>query len=154
MRNWLRRARGAIGMGVTWAVAWSAVGTLPRWVFRINADAPFPLIFGVFGFVAGATFFGLLVLTQRRRSFDELSLPRFAAWGAAGGVLLSAVVARATSLGGGELLAFIPTLGLACAVCAAGSLALARRGLRQELPGARRHAVEGDLVGREQRELL
>ena len=29
MRTWLRRIRGAIGMGVTWAAAWSAAGVVP-----------------------------------------------------------------------------------------------------------------------------
>jgi hypothetical protein len=33
----------------------------------------------------------VLGIAGRRRRFDELSLPRFAAWGAAGGLLLSAI---------------------------------------------------------------
>ena len=55
--------RGAIGMGVTWAAAWSAAGLVPRWVLGFNPDAPFPLVFGVLGFIAGVTFSGLVVLT-------------------------------------------------------------------------------------------
>jgi hypothetical protein len=85
MRKWLRRIRGAIGMAFTWAAVWFAVGLLPRWVFGINADVPFPLVFGVLGFIAGFTFSGLLVLTVGRRSFEQMSLPRFAGWGAMGG---------------------------------------------------------------------
>lgn len=100
MRKWLRRIRGAIGMGFTWAAAWSAAGLVPRWVFGVNADAPFPLVFGVFGFIAGVTFSGLLVLAEGRRTFDQMSLPRFAGWGAMGGLLLSAVFAMAASLAG------------------------------------------------------
>ncbi len=64
MRNWLQRIRGAIGMGFTWAAAWFAAGFVPRWVFGINSDLPFPLLFGGLGFIAGATFSGLLVLTE------------------------------------------------------------------------------------------
>ena len=39
MQKMLRRIRGAIGMGFTWAAAWSAVRLVPRWVFGFNADA-------------------------------------------------------------------------------------------------------------------
>src|SRR5215213_4308128 len=113
MRKWPGRIRGAIGMGITWAAAWSAVGLVPRWVFGFNADAPFPLIFGVLGFAAGVTFSGLLVLTEGRRSFDQMSLPRFAGWGAMGGLLLSALFAKATSLGWGDVLAIAPTFAFA-----------------------------------------
>lgn len=127
MQHWLRRARGAIGMGFTWAVAWSAVGAVPRWMLGFNPDAPFPLIFGVLGFMAGVTFSGLLMLTERRRPFDQMSLPRFAAWGAAGGLLVSAIFAKIASLGWGDVLLLAPTFAVACALCASGSLALARR---------------------------
>ena len=125
--NGLRRIRGAIGMGVTWGAAWFAAGLVPRWVFGVDADVPFPLVFGVFGFAAGIMFSVLLALTAGRRRFDQLSLPRFAAWGAAGGLLLSAIFARAASLGRGDVLVVAPTFALACAICATGSLALARR---------------------------
>ena len=133
MRTLLRRIRGAIGMGVTWAAAWSVAGLVPRWLLGINPDAPFPLIFAVLGFVAGVTFSGLLMLTAGRRRFDQMSLPRFAGWGAIGGLLLSALFARGASLGWRDVLAVAPTFALASAVCASGSLALARRASRREL---------------------
>ena len=104
MRKWLRRARGAIGMGCTWAAAWFGAGLVPRWVFGFNADVPFPLVFGVVGFIAGVTFSGLVVLTEGRRRFDQISLPRFAGWGAMGGLLLSALFAKAASLGWADVL--------------------------------------------------
>jgi hypothetical protein len=154
MQKLLRRIRGAIGMGLTWAAAWSAVGLVPRWVFGFNADAPFPLIFGVLGFVAGVTFSGLLVLTEGRRRFDQMSLPRFAGWGVMGGLLLSALFAKAASLGWGDVLAIAPTFALACAVCAFGSLALARRAERRELPGIRRETAEAQLTNHGDRKLL
>lgn len=134
MGNWLRRMRGAIGMGLTWGAVWSAAGLVPRWLFGFNADVPFPLVFGLLGFVAGFTSSGLLVLTERRRTFEQMSLPRFAVWGAAGGVLLSAVFTRAASLGAGDVVAIVPTFALASAACASGSLAVARRVARQALP--------------------
>ena len=137
MRKWLRRIRGALGMGVTWAAAWFAVGFVPRWVFGVYSDLPFPLLFGALGFVAGVTFSGLLVLTEGRRRLDQLSLPRVAGWGAMGGVLLSAVFVMGASLGWGEVLAISTTFALASAVSASGSLALAGRAGRRALPDSR-----------------
>jgi len=133
MRTWLRRIRGAIGIGITWGAAWSAVGMVPRWIFGVNTDAPFPIIFGVLGFAAGVTFSTVLALADRRRGFDQLSIPRFAAWGAAGGLVLSAAFAKAASLGWGDIALVAPTFAIASALCASGSLALARRAARQEL---------------------
>ena len=137
MRRWLQRIRGAIGIGVIWAAAWSVAGMVPRWLFGFNADVPFPLVFGALGFIAGVTFSGLLVLIEGRRSFDEMSVPRFAGWGAVGGFLLSALFARAASLGAGDTFLIVPTFAIACAVCASGSLVLGRRAARRELPGTR-----------------
>ena len=137
MRTWLQRIRGALGMGFTWAAAWFAVGVVPRWVLGIESDLPFPILFGGLGFIAGVTFSGLLALTQGRRRFDQLSLPRFAGWGALGGVLLGALFVRGASLGWGEILAISTMFAAASAACAAGSLALARRAVVRELPDSR-----------------
>ena len=153
MRKWLRRIRGAIGVGFTWAAAWSVAGLVPRWVFGFNADAPFPIIFGVLGFMAGVTFSGLLVLAEGRRQFDQMSLPRFAAWGGMGGLLLSAVFAKAASLGWGDVLAIAPTFALASAVCASASLAVARRAVGREVSDLSRNTGEAKLTDPETRQL-
>ena len=131
--KWMRRVRGALGMGLVWAFAWAAAGLGPRLVFGFNPDAPFPIIFGVLGFIAGVTFSALLVLADGRRSFDQTSLPRFAGLGAIGGFLLSALFARMASLSGSDVLVIAPTFAVAGALCASGSLALARRAKTQEL---------------------
>ena len=153
MRKWLRRVRGAIGMGLAWAAAWSAVGMVPRWVFGFNTDVPFPLVFGVLGLLAGITFFGILALTEGRRGFDQMTLPRFAGWGAMSGLLLSAFFAKAASLGWGDVLAIAPTFAVACAACASGSLALARRAETRELLDIRGDTAEAELAGHENRKL-
>jgi hypothetical protein len=141
-------------MGFTWAAAWSAVGLVPRWVFGFNADVPFPLVFGVLGFMAGVIFSGLLMLTESRRGFDQMTLSRFAAWGAVGGLLLSAIFTKAASLGWADVLAIAPTLAVACAICASGSLALARRAGMRELPDIRGDTAEAELADHEKRQLL
>jgi hypothetical protein len=154
MRKWLRRIRGAIGMGVIWGAVWSGAGLVLAAATRFQADAPFPLIFGVLGFMAGVIFSALLAVTQGRRRLDQMSLPRFAGWGAMGGLLLSALFARAASLDWGDVLAIVPTFALACAVCASGSLAVARRAVTQELPDGRGDTVEAELTDDEKRKLL
>ena len=142
MRKWMRRIRGAIGMGFTWAAAWFIVGFVPRWVLGINTgDLPFPILFGGLGFIAGVTFSTLLVLTQRRRRFEEMKLPTFAAAGALGGLLLSALFVTGTSYGLAEVLGISATFAAASALCASGSLALARRATIRELPGANQAAL-------------
>ena len=154
MRKWLRRIGGAIGMGFTWAGAWFAAGLVPRWLFGFNPDVPFPLVFGVLGFIAGVMFSGLLMLTEGRRGFEQLTLPRFAAWGAVGGVLLSAIFTRAASLGWADALAIAPTFAVASAICASGSLALARRAGMRELPDISGDSAETKLIDREKQKLL
>lgn len=148
MGKWLRRVRGAIGMGVTWGVACGLAGTVPRWVFGIETDVPIPLIFGVFGFSAGIIFSALLALTEGRRRFDEMSVARLAGWGAVGGLLLAGGFAKAVSLGWGDVLLVAPTFAAACAVCASGSLVLARRAVGKELPGSHGDAVEPESIDR------
>jgi hypothetical protein len=154
MRKSLRRIRGAIGMGLTWGAAWCAAGITLAVVTRFKADAPFPLIFGVLGFIAGVIFSAILALTEGRRRFDQMSLPRFAAWGAMGGLLLSAVFAKAASLGWGDVLTIAPTFAVACAICASGSLTLARRAGMRELPDIRADSAAAELTDHETRKLL
>jgi hypothetical protein len=136
MKQWLRRIRGAIGMGLTWGAAWGVAGNVVMLGFLLKTgsrpDAPFPIIFGAFGFLAGVIFSGVLGLVEGRRRFDQMSLPRFAAWGAAGGFVLSATFVLAVSLAGDpaflwNLVVVGPLFAAAAAGSAAGSLALARR---------------------------
>ncbi len=154
MGKTLQRIRGAIGMGLTWGAAWGLAGSVPRWVFGFNTDVPFPLVFGVLGFIAGVIFFAVLALTEGRRSLDQMSFPRFAVWGATGGLLLSALFVRAASLSGADALAIAPTLALACGISAVSSLALARRAVRRKLPDGRGDIAAAELTDHETRKLI
>ena len=154
MGKWGRRIRGAIGTGLTWAAAWSLAGAAPRWLFGFNPDVPFPIVFGVIGFIAGVIFFAVLMLTEGRRRFDQMSLPRFAGWGAISGILLSAVFTRIASLGATDVLAITPVFAVACAACASGSLALARRAERRELTSGGGDTTAPKLTANQKRRLL
>src|SRR5512139_1738757 len=109
MTSWLRRIRGAFGMGLTWAAGWALFGLLIGVTSVVLPDLPWDAFFAVFdaplpalavpGFVGGALFSVVLGIAARRRRFDQLSMPRFALWGAVGGVLLSLVPAAMFALG-------------------------------------------------------
>jgi hypothetical protein len=155
MKKWLRRIRGAIGMGLTWALAWFGAGMVLLLVVGFGAaDVPFPLGFGLLGFFAGVAFSAVLVLAEGRRRFDQMSLPRFAAWGGLGGLVLSGIFVPVAGLGADVLLVLGPVFALAGAACAAGSLALARMAEDRELPDAGIDVSEIGLTEEEERELL
>jgi hypothetical protein len=157
MKPWARRSRAAIGMGLTWGAAWFAAGILLARVPGLHSDLPFALLFAPLGIVAGIVFSGLLVGAEGRRGLDRASLWRFAGWGAASGLLLAGILVVGAALRGGaswgEFLVFGPPLALASAVCAAGSLAVARRAGRRALPGDRGHPAGVELPEHEKRRL-
>ena len=130
MSTWLRRIRGALGMGLTWAAAWFAAGMALLLVVGPDAaDVPFPLGFGLLGFLAGVTFSGVLTLAAGRWDFSRLSLPRFALWGGVGGVVFGVLFVLVVGMLGAAslpVLGMAGLFGLAGAGTAAGSLALAR----------------------------
>jgi hypothetical protein len=144
MRGWGRRIRAAIGVGLTWGAAWLAVGlVLLAIVGPHAADVPFPLFFGLLGFLAGAAFSGLLGMIGSRRKFEEQSMGRFAGWGALGGTLVALLVNWAAGPSG-DMLMLVPLFAAASATCAMGTLVLARRAERQVLvEGERGDAVRG-----------
>ncbi len=127
MSKWLKRIRGALGIGLTWAVAWGFVGALLGLsLVGPSAIGAASLTFALYGFMGGGAFSVVLGLAGRRRTFDEMSLPRFAGLGALAPLLL--IVPSAFSGGvfnPGGLIA-VALLALLGAGSAAGSLALAR----------------------------
>ena len=145
MKKWGRRILAAVGMGLTWGAAWFAAGIVVARVPGFYSDLPFALLFAPFGFVTGILFSGILVLIEGRRRLDRLSLSHFAAWGAVSGLLLAVFFAalRGKTLWR-EFLVFGLPLAIAGAVCAAGSLVMARRAERRELGGPAELPGRGD----------
>jgi hypothetical protein len=147
MRNWTRRVRGGIGIGLTWAAGWMPIGALTAlgvWVI-LNPIVTFgeeaaglgrfmgvsALVFGALGFVAGGIFSAVLHMTEGRRTFEQLTLPRFATWGGIAGLLLGGSAALTMFAGSGlqlvpdAIVSIVATL--LGAGSAAGSLAIARK---------------------------
>jgi hypothetical protein len=136
MNKWLQRIRGAVGIGLTWAAGWAPVGAIAGWVigmflgFPLGAvTANYALMFGVLGFIGGTIFSTVLSLADGRRSFDQLSLPRFVAWGALGGLFLGGLAVSAEVLGAGPTMLGAVITGastLLGAGSAAGTLVIAK----------------------------
>jgi hypothetical protein len=159
MKKWLRRIRGALGMGLTWAVGWAPVGAIVGSVVALGGGplggvVEAVLLYAASGFVVGAAFSGLLGIAEGRRRFDEMSLGRFATWGALGGLLISPY-----TIFDGMPLTLTNVVGvgavmLLSAGSAAGSLALARREDDQELLEAGEDVADVGLTVDETRQLL
>ena len=136
MKKWLQRIRGAIGIGLTWAAGWAPIGAITGWVTGVFLGFPlgvvaanYAVLFGVLGFIGGTIFSTVLSLAESHRSFDELSLPRFVAWGASGGLLLGGIAVAAGLLGAGLTVLGAVIIGastLLGAGSAAGTLVIAR----------------------------
>lgn len=171
MKGWLKRIRGAVGMGLTWAVGWGLFGVvigvtsillpgLPWHVIFDVFDAPLPAL-AIPGFVGGVLFSTVLGIAARRRRFDELSLPRFGLLGALGGLLLSLVPAAFVAVGlasGPGLWLFTAAIAgpatLLGGMSASGSLMLARRAEDRESLEAGEDVAELGLTEGEPPELL
>ncbi len=157
MKQWGRRIRAAIGMGLAWGAVGFAVGGLLARLSSFDVDLPFPLLFAPLGFFTGIIFSVILVVIEGRRGFERMSLPRFAGWGAVSGLLLTGIFVVGAALRGqtlwGEFLLFGPPLAIAGAVCAAGSLALARRAERRELPRHSGDPAKAELTENEKQPL-
>lgn len=175
MNKWLRRIRGAVGMGLTWAAAWAVGGVLigvtsillpglPWDSFFAVFDAPLPAL-AIPGFVGGALFSLVLGIAGRRRSFHELSLPLITALGAVGGLLLTLfpfalVAVGLASTEGGKFEAwhiFAVISGpfiLLSALSAAGSLMLARMGEGRDSVGIGEDGPRAGLAQGESPDLL
>ncbi len=161
MKKWLKRIRGVLGMGLTWAAAWGVVGSIYLSVLVVLGIPPvgtglaqlvaISVVYAGAGFLSGATFSTVLGIVGGRRRFDQMSLPRFAGWGAVGGLLMS--VLFLSVFGGltpGTLIP-IAIIALLAAGSAAGSLALARRADDRELLDT---GADVGLTEEEKRELL
>lgn len=153
MKGWLRRIRGALGMGVVWAGGGAAIGGLIELISNIFPGLPlyfidmWPQTLAIPAFLGGVTFSVVLRIAAGRRRLDELSLPGMAIWGAIGGVLLGALCVAL----GLPPLVMLPAV-LLSALGASLTLAFARMAERPELLEADPDDV--GLTERDRRDLL
>ena len=149
MKKWLRRIRGAVGMGLTWAVGWALVGAMIAVISGFVPGNPMGsvldpwLALAMPGFLGGVIFSAVLWLAEGGRRFDELSLPRLAAWGAVAGLLLGVLpFALGTPSAKFPLwllgVVIIGSTTLLSAVSAVGSALLFRYAAREQPPAGAR----------------
>ena len=167
MRNVLRPLRGAVGMGLTWAVAWFGVGLVFGVVgFQAGASAfgsglgwlaYNSLVSAIGGFIGGAAFSVVLGVTEGRRRFDEMSLLRFAIWGGLGGLVVAGLQVVLFSMvvsGTPDFLYYFGLQGLMGAGSATGTLMLARKADGPALLPDGLDVDEVGLTAEEKRQLL
>ncbi len=154
-------------MGLTWAAGWFGVGAIVLFLVGLAMGVPVglglivggSLFYAGAGFLGGAAFSVILGITEGRRRFDQMSLPRFTVWGAMGGGLLSIlwVVTLLVAVGAQPLAlatAFVVLVTLLGAGSAAASLALARRADDRDLLRAGADVEDVGLTEEERHELL
>ena len=145
MKKWLRIIGSAIGMGLAWAVGCTLIGMLAVVVFYTLfpsvpdvADIWIP-VFAYPGFFGGVIFSMVLRIAEGGRGFDELSLPRLAAWGAVTGLLLG-LLAFVLGTPSAEFPLWLLRVGifsyttLLCTVSAVGTALLFRYAARERPP--------------------
>ena len=139
MRGLLRRIRGIVGTGLTWAVGWGALfaGAFAGLGTPIGSVLETATIGAFLGAFSGVSFAVILSITEGRRTLRELSLRRVAIWGGIGGMALILAVsplALVRMIDAGiplsAMLSFLLPLGISGilgAGFASGSVALAQR---------------------------
>ena len=153
--------------GLLGGVLEAVFGLPPGWSGAGIIFQEFVAGFGAFaaiGFLGSGAFSVALGLEGRRRSFAEMSLRRFAIWGAMAGLLagttmylvLSPDMVGRFGLAGALLrvATVVSAMGLLGAGSAAGSLALARKSDDRELLEAGEELADVGLTKEEAQELL
>ena len=128
MNTLLRKLRGMLGVGLTWAVGWAIIMFILGSIISVvdpdsidQGEEPWrlALMVSVVGFISGSVFALILSSAERRKSIRDLSAGRAALWGALGGAALPLL----TSMPDATVFNTAP-LG---ALFAAATVAIARR---------------------------
>jgi hypothetical protein len=133
----LRTLRGVIGTAFAWALPWALVGGAALAVLgyvSLSSISPPTLrillemflngavVAGGIGAFSGAAFAGIVTLSERPSAFSDLSLPRLAAWGAAGGGTTALAFLGAASVADARILwPLWPLFGLSAGLGAASA---------------------------------
>lgn len=137
-----RLIRGVLSTALVWACGWAVLGTGLAAVATIwdsatllelsRAVLPLAVWFGLVGAWAGGVFATIMAISERRRTFSQLSMRRVVAWGVLGGISYPVIptimnLLRGVPAKSGFGFAVLMT-GAFGAVSAWGMLRAARRG--------------------------
>jgi len=89
MNKWLKKLRGILGTGAVWGTGGLLVGAFLGAMSSIIFDGGFSLSWtltsgvglGLFGFLSGVSFAGILATLDGRKPLEDLSAGRSAVWG-------------------------------------------------------------------------
>ena len=118
MKKWMTGIRGSVLMVVLWVIGWGlGFGGIME---VVDPDGKiqdvWPTVLAVPGLIGGVLFSGMLALGESGRSFDQISLVRFALWGAATGIVLGLLTIPAkvgdVSPGAAGMIGLFTVLGL------------------------------------------
>ena len=122
MKKWMSGIRGAVLMVVLWVIGWGlGFGGIME---LVDPDGKiqdvWPTLLAIPGFIGGVLFSLLLLITERRRSFDEISVVRFALWGVVTGLVLGVLTIPAevgdVSPGAAGMIGIAAVLGVVAAI--------------------------------------
>jgi len=143
IKSLLRKLRGIVGTGLTWAAVWSVAGTILQGglallgVMRAPDLFVAPFMWGLMGLYGGSMFGALLSLTEGRLTLERLRIGRVAGWGAIAGFALPIVYNLMRGDPGAISMMSVLTSAFILAPLSAGSAAamtaLAQRAGRNEL---------------------
>jgi hypothetical protein len=122
MKKWMSGIRGAVLMVVLWVIGWGlGFGGIME---LVDPDGKiqdvWPTLLAIPGFIGGVLFSLLLLIAERRRSFDEISVVRFALWGVVTGLVLGVLTIPAevgdVSPGAAGMIGIAAVLGVVAAI--------------------------------------
>jgi hypothetical protein len=155
MKDWLKRIRGALVMGLVWGFGWGCVGGAIEAASNIGIHLPWfslidmwPQTLAIPGLLSGAVFSVVLRIAAGRRRFEELSVPKFSVWGALAGALAGGLLVTVLGAGLGFAVLITSLTTLLSAVSGSATLVIARKAEQRELLDAGADAAEVGLQRR------
>jgi len=148
MKKWLKKLRGILGTGAIWGTTGLSVGAFLGAISSSIFDGGFSLTWalnsgvglGLFGFLSGVSFAGILATLDGRKPLEDLSVARSALWGliAGGAFSFFFVLIRDGTLFPffwERMLPPIAALGTLGACLGAGTILIARKAPNELPPG-------------------
>jgi hypothetical protein len=122
MKKWMSGIRGTVLMILLWIVGWGlGFGGLIEAFIDPDGDIldVWLTALAIPGFIGGVVFSALLRIAEGRRSFDEVSLARFAMWGAVTGLVIGGIAMAKgieLTLTTGKIFVITTALGVVAAI--------------------------------------
>jgi hypothetical protein len=140
MTKLLQKARGLLGVGITWGTLWAGIGAGIGFVIGLvrpevwqwtNPIFEWAAGMGLYGLVSGIGFGTLLTLREGRKTLSDLSIRRTAVWGLIGGAVVPILFGAAGLFPAGttqlDILGAIGVTGFLGGTFASTSVAIAKR---------------------------